>query len=571
MVESPVVTRPGLLPGVLRRRWTTLLLLTLLGGLAGGAAASSLPTSYTASASLFLEPLTGNPFSPATAATRNEQVVALQTEVALFSTSAVEQLAREEAPALPVEAADGVSASVPSNSQVVDVAYTAPTATLARDGAEAFASAFLRYRQVRSDRVETEQSAELQQQLDDTTALLVAATDRLEAAPEDTGEYVQLQQQVQLYASQVSDLQVQLLALSSSAARPGEVISPAELPTQPDGLSPGLVALAGLLAGAAVGVLLGLYREHQDSRMHSVTDGSQLGTGAVLAVVGAPGTATPSSGSGDRRLEAAVLASLPPVGGVVTLVGADRTTSSADAATGLAGALVRSGHRCTVVLAEPVAGVVEAAAMLSEFADTPSDTSRPRTWLEVEVEPGLRLVAINPAAIPGEGADALDDILQHERTRQLVHELAAAGRIVVVAAPPLPRGAALSLARQADQAVLLARLGRTHFDVAEAGVESLRRADVPLLGTVMQTGPARVSPHGGATAGPGPESSVATGARAALRRSWGRVLRRGGGAPSHPVHPWLSSPDALRDSGSPPQASRTPDRNLQDVSRPGTS
>lgn len=500
MVESPVVARHGLLSGVLRRRWALLLLLTLLGGAAGAAAGAVLPTTYTSTASLFLEPTSGNPFSPSTAATRNEQIAALQTEVALVPTADVTRLARTVETDLPEDAADHVSAAVPSNSQVIDVSYTAPDPERARAGAQAYATAFLQYRQERSDRVVEEQTGVLQDQLDDTSALLDQATTQLETTSLGTARYVQLQQQVQLYASQFSDLQVQVLALASAAANPGEVISPAQPPTAPDGLPPLVLVAAGLVAGLVAGGLLGLYREHRDPRLHTLTDVAQLGTGPALARLGA-GPVDASSAEGHRTLEATVLGALPRSGGVLALVGADAGAVSDEVVRGLAGALVGSGHTCTVVTSEPVPGVPDAGVTLRQVvraaaaADAAPDDDRAGLWtaapLGVQVEPRLTLVAASEPGDDTSGTD-LEDLFQNERTHGLIRDLAASGQVVLVSTPPLPRGSALSLARHADRAVLIVRMGRTSYDVAAGGVEQLVRSGASVLGTVaVADGPAR--------------------------------------------------------------------------------
>jgi succinoglycan biosynthesis transport protein ExoP len=107
-----------------------------------------LPTTYSATAVVFLNPLTGNPYTPETSTLRSDQLVALETEAALVSTSTVGERANEVADgALPDEPEDAVTVVVPSNSQVLRVSYRADSAELARLGAQSFADAYLGYRQ----------------------------------------------------------------------------------------------------------------------------------------------------------------------------------------------------------------------------------------------------------------------------------------------------------------------------------------------------------------------------------------------------------------------------------------
>lgn len=482
MVESPVVARPGLMRGVVRRRWITVLALTAIGGAAGFAATQALPTTYTATASLFLEPLSGNPFSPTTAATRNEQIAALETEVALLSTTDVGERAAVVAGTGDIPAGE-VSASVASNSQVLDLSFTAADPADAQRFAGAYAEAFLEYRRDRSDRISAEQRDALEDQLDETSVLLSETTGRLARAAEGTAAYVQLEQQVQLYASQFSDLQVQLLALASAADNAGEIISPAALPTGPDGVGPVVLIAAGLLLGAAAGATVGLYREHRDPRVHSVEEVAALGVGPALAVLRCPEKGVPSQEDGYGTLEAFVIAALPDRGGVVALVGVDAAADATAAALGLAGALVRSGRPCTVVLADQDAGV-SSGRTLSDALDDRDPV--PIDQLGQELEDGLRLVrtGAGPGDTTAASTDA-DDLLQREQTREVLRALAA-DRLVVVAAPPMPRGAALWLSRCADRAVLLLRLGESRFDASEEAVHSLGRSGGDLLGVAAQ-------------------------------------------------------------------------------------
>ncbi|WP_336921894.1 hypothetical protein [Aquipuribacter sp. SD81] len=488
-MDSPVAVRPGLLRGLVRRRWLSVLVLTVLGAGAGAAAGTVLPTTYTATSGLFLEPLAGNPFSPVTATTRNEQIAALETEVALLSTTEVAEAARERVPELPVDARTHVAASVPSNSQVVEIAYTADTPGLAQLGADAFATAFLAYRVERADRVRGDEASALDQQLADTAELLDSATDRLSETEEGTAGEVQLQQQVQLYASQLSELQVQRLALDSTTPLPGEVITPAVVPVAPDGLPVTLLVLAGLVVGALAGATLGVYREHRDPRVHTLEEVSQLGTGQVLATLDTARRGHADRGDGYRALGAALLANLHDDTGVVTLVGADPTTDCTAVAARLAEAMVLTGHRIVLVSDDPVLAAGRpldraVVAAVAVGADLEAGVDR----LGVEVRPGLRVVSV-AGNRPDGAAGGTDDLLQHPRTALLLRALADSGHVVLVAAPPLPRGAGLSLAGLADQVVLLVRVGATHFDDAAAGIDRLARIGAPLLGAVAQQGP----------------------------------------------------------------------------------
>src|SRR6266508_1650688 len=126
-----------------------------------------------------------------------------------------------------------VTADVPANSQIVRIHYRDTVALSAQRGAEAFAKAYLAFREADARTQATTSQKSLQRDID----RLVKQVDRAQATVEDassTPEQIRgAQGRITALNIRIQPLQAQLTAFASLDFNPGTVISAAALPKQP--------------------------------------------------------------------------------------------------------------------------------------------------------------------------------------------------------------------------------------------------------------------------------------------------------------------------------------------------
>lgn len=263
--------------GNLRRAGALVAILALLGGALGFVAATLLASNYTGRATVLVTPLEGNPFNPTG---NGDDLNNLQSEAQLAQSDAVANLVR--APG--VDAAAGLTVTVPPNTQLLEISYKAKDAEAASAGADGFARAYLRFRTSRADQAVVAQAREIQDEIN-------AQTDRINDLARQkrdvssTEQRAVLQQQMDGIAAQVVQLSTTLSAVTTVDRDPGQVVTDGHL----EGRSPEtnllLFTVAGLLVGAVAGGLLSYLPRRSRPR---VDDGAPR-TADVQPVAGAEG------------------------------------------------------------------------------------------------------------------------------------------------------------------------------------------------------------------------------------------------------------------------------------------
>ncbi|WP_162451220.1 Wzz/FepE/Etk N-terminal domain-containing protein [Phytoactinopolyspora mesophila] len=252
----------------IRRRWRVVVA-SVLVALMGAAGLSSLwPDEYTATAIVSVSPITPNPFGGTSAPQQlnmnTEQQVVRSTEVA---TAAAELLGSTRY--TPRELTTRVSVTSPSDSQILQIAFTANTGARAAAGANAFAAAYLDSRVAGAD--------ELAERL--ISALEDRINELIEQQDDDASESltaVAVQQQI-------IELRQQQSSLVTVALNPGRIIESATAPGSPS--SPGLpvTLIGGLVGGLLAGIALALFRDRHDRRItHAARLRDLLGGSLVI-------------------------------------------------------------------------------------------------------------------------------------------------------------------------------------------------------------------------------------------------------------------------------------------------
>lgn len=538
---------------LLRRRWRLVCAGVLSGLVLATAAVFGLPSTYTSIAAVQVQPTGMGEFTGERSG-RLAGEVNLDTEAQVLVSdqvsSAVAQTLAGTGTALTTrELREHVDVSVPPNSNVLEISYSATSPEGARAGAEAYADAYLDLRRTQVDdligshlealRDEQEQRYEALAEVAFETPSLPGTDVRVEA----------LHQEIAELGNEISPL-----SALRETVEPGRVITPADLPEGPSNPVPALWLVSGAALGLVAGLLAAVARDRLDPRLHGTEDTARIGALPVLLDLSGgggrgdrfPGLLAESDHQGQRVNEFAHLvrarlttAPAAPSAVVVPQVpGADRAAESGGAAesagfleaddgavpgrvlvvaattpgragtaaaVNLATALARTGSETLLVCTEPHADTVGELLGLPEgpgLAEALLEGDDP-AGLEVRPDPVPRLRVLRYGC-PGMGAP-----VQGTAMPELMRLLRTDTEYVVVAVGPVSeRADAHALAGLADLLLPVVELGRTRrtdltglltlaerFGVPCPGTAVLPRQ--PLAGPANELPPSTARSHGG--------------------------------------------------------------------------
>lgn len=462
----------------LRRRWTVIVLALVLGLGVGTFLITTSTSDYQATSVVFLEPTVGNPYSPTTPTGRQEQLAALTTEAGLLLADSVSESAEAAAGEAGVDLGPQIqertSTEVPSNSQVINVSFTAASPEVAQFGAQALATAYLDYRQDRSEEVTSAQLARIDEEISSLTSLMdVAAQALSDAGPaltaEGTAELQNLEEQVRIYANQLAQARIERVSVEGAVVSPGEIVSPARLPTQPEGLPAPLLAAAVVLALLVSGVVIAMILEHLDTRLRSRDEVERLGLRPVYGP--APLWHPELTGSPDE--DAYRLAAGPTGGGVRVLLGADGPVPLGVAA-GMGHALAENGQSVLIVLCAAPAGQAEGAAGLSDALQQGDNAPADH---RIQATQGIQVMGV------GRHPEAVSSLVHGPRFRVLLDTLALECDTLLVVGAEAESATGAALARRGESTLLVCIAGQTREENLGSSVRMVQ--DEGVLGGVF--------------------------------------------------------------------------------------
>ncbi len=508
--------RPHLVADALRRHILLIVGCAVVLGVLVGAVAQGRSTSYTSTAKVLVRPTLGNPYAPDTGSSAQQVTIAMQTESQVAQSAPVAALANKKLDKPWVPGSGTVVATVPANTQVVSIAFSAPTAQAAKTGAQTVAQAFLDYREAQTAATQKSRMAALTKQAD-------AVRKSLDAASKEAGKDnapPQAAQQVQLYANQLVTIQNSISTLESGGADPGSIIAPASLPSHAGGISPLLLGILGALIGLGFGVLIAIWLERRDKTVRAGTD-TQVGTISVLAsdTSGVSGLSAALSNrshgaaaaSGPQalaqRLRTAVLANCSAPA-TVSVSGVTETVPAAGVTVDLARALSEAGHRVVVIEADARRDTERALGVRSEkgLADVLLGTEASSVVVEaggVHVLPAGRTLGDHEA------------MLFSDRFATVLSELRAAWDYVIVSSPAAITPTGIGMGVATDTTLLVGMDGVTTAVDVEGVAARAGSLGVAILGLAVTR---RVKPgHAASSTTPvkgQPTEVVPTGGRA---------------------------------------------------------
>jgi polysaccharide biosynthesis transport protein len=269
---------------VFKRHFALILAITLLGAAAAAAYTFRRTPVYESNASVLVRAITTNAFDPGS---RVDQQLNMFNQRQLAQSEPVAAIAAKSlgTTATPAQLLEHVRVDVPANSQILRIRYRDTVPLTAQRGADAFATAYLAFREADA----RAQAKASQTSIQRDVARLQKEASEAEQAISDPGADSNARQAAQARLTSINNrlqpLLAQLNGFLSLDFTPGTVIAPAALPGSPASPNSRLDVGIGLLVGLFLGVVLAFVRDRTDDRLRGREDLAERLDRPVLATV----------------------------------------------------------------------------------------------------------------------------------------------------------------------------------------------------------------------------------------------------------------------------------------------
>ena len=458
--EPPTTDSRVTVASAVRHHLGVVLVLLALGGLAGWAYTALSPTTYSSTARVLVNPSVGNPYTPTPASVRQDEQTSLETEAQVAASAEVLDAVAEQLPGLTSDRLEnGLAISVPANTQILEISFTAQDPIQARQVADALATAYLDNRVRRFEEANAERIDRVE-----TQTLRVVDDLRTATAAAQVGTAADRSFQAQLADAlriELVNLRAQRTALENSESPAGAVISPASSATRVGATYALLVPAGGALAGLALGCAAAVGLERARGVIRSVREVEAAGL-PVLAAVPSPGWRTRLFRKADdegfdttiRRLRATVL-DMAPGTGIIAVAPPGSGPSDTHVTEAVAESFARAGHRVVLVRTDgkPSSGWLGieerglAQALLEQL--------NVLDLLQPSVEPLLNVLP------PGRSTPQSQELLAADRLRTVLSPLTDTGHLVVIQAPGIDTAVGEAVIGASDLALVVVTTGDT--------------------------------------------------------------------------------------------------------------
>jgi capsular polysaccharide biosynthesis protein len=481
--------------GVLRRRWWVVLTLACLGVAAAFAYVEVAPKTYTATAAVYVSPTAADQNNQV-AGSRTNGAVNLDTEAQVVRSAVVATIAAHlmHSPLTAWKLSNEISVTVPPNSQILDIACNAPSATGAAECANAFAEAYLQNRSANATSWVNAQVNALQSKVSALQKTVTSLKTKISSLPAKSATRLSDEAQIASDEGQLHSYTAHIAALTEAGANNsgGHIITTAGRPGKPSSPKKSLVLPSGLAAGLVLGLIVAFAWDRRDKHVRSAQDAERfLDLPVLLSLPGkSPGRqialASPRSvvGRAFNELGHTVAATLGEGNHVVIVVGASPGPGGSVVAANMAATLARTHPEVVLVCADLNGSV---APGLTGVEDGPGLTEI------LSGEAAVRDVVRSPAAIPGlwvitpgTEAELAGYYIQHDRAKALASQLRREARYVIIEVQAVENGAdTFAFAEFADAAVVVAEAPRTRQEEAVECVQRLQRLRTPVIGVAV--------------------------------------------------------------------------------------
>ena len=269
---------------VFKRQLALILAIMVLGAAAAAAYSFRRTPVYDSTASVLVRAITTNAFDPGQ---RVDQQLNMFNQRQLAQSQPVAAVAAKslETTATPAQLLEHVRVDVPANSQILRVHYSDTVPLTAQRGADAFAKAYLAFREADA----RTQASTSQRSIQKDVARLQKDASAAEKAISDPNADSNARQAAQARLTSINNrlqpLLAQLNGFLSLDFTPGTVIAAADLPGSPASPNHRLDIGIGLLVGLFLGVVLAFVRDRTDDRLRGREDLAERLDRPVLATI----------------------------------------------------------------------------------------------------------------------------------------------------------------------------------------------------------------------------------------------------------------------------------------------
>jgi capsular exopolysaccharide synthesis family protein len=269
---------------VFKRQLALILAIMVLGAAAAAAYSFRRTPVYDSTASVLVRAITTNAFDPGQ---RIDQQLNMFNQRQLAQSQPVAAVAAKslETTATPAQLLEHVRVDVPANSQILRVHYRDTVPLTAQRGADAFAKAYLAFREADA----RTQASTSQKSIQKDVARLQKDASAAEKAISDPDADSNARQAAQARLTSINNrlqpLLAQLNGFLSLDFTPGTVIAAADLPGSPASPNHRLDIGIGLLVGLFLGVVLAFVRDRTDDRLRGREDLAERLDRPVLATI----------------------------------------------------------------------------------------------------------------------------------------------------------------------------------------------------------------------------------------------------------------------------------------------
>jgi polysaccharide biosynthesis transport protein len=480
---------------VLRRRWRVVVALTCLGLLIAAAIVEVSPKTYKANASVFVNGLPTD-----SAPTKGGPTpVDMDNEAQIAKSHSVTRLASKQ---LPHYSPSSITITVPPNTTVLSIGCSASTPTRAADCANAVALAYLETRRANAANTFKNELAALRSRGVSLVPAVVKAQLQQQAASTSTGSAKIARQlearaansQLNAVVSRISFLNAELASLETPNSKlAGHVMNAAHPSPSPSSPRKSLIIPSGLVAGLFVGLLLAIWLEIRDDRLHDARDVERFyglptllqlrgkGRKAGAELLTGPGSVRPFAELADY------VATAPTDGSLVLLVsGTSPEEGTSAVAANLAAALSEVRPDVFLVCAGPGVTLVPQLLGLQRRSGLTELLAGESSIDGAAQVPGhlvdLRVIG------PGTNGAGPSTRFDYDARRKLIADLRAQARYVIIEAPLTSgesRSPVLTLGEFADAAVIVVESSTLRRQDVDRLLRHLERIRVPVMGSVV--------------------------------------------------------------------------------------
>lgn len=247
------------------RRWrTTIAVVTLVTvGLAALYSFSRTPV-YTSRAEVLVKPIQTSPEEVPRVSDLSAETEMNIAESAQVASEAATALGTSDVTAL----LSHVSASMTQGSQVLSISFTAGTPKQARAGAQAFAEAYLRYREGSAQKAITQQQLSLTQSIEDLNSQITRLRERIDHESDPITKS-DLEDKLSVAIATRTGYQTKLGQILTLSTEPGQILNAADRPTAPSSPNHPFDLAVGLFFGLLLGTGIAFARDQVRGRLDS--------------------------------------------------------------------------------------------------------------------------------------------------------------------------------------------------------------------------------------------------------------------------------------------------------------